>query len=114
VRRKRLFQVGFELMPPTMAAVMERTGWAFDELDLVLCHEASRRFVETGAAQMGDRPHATPKLWSTVERFGNTSTVSLPLQLSEALAAGALFPGAKILALAGSSGVSVAAVTMVW
>ena len=111
---KRLFQVGFELMPPTMAAVMERTGWVFEELDLVICHEASRRFIETGVVQMGDRPHATPKLWSTVERFGNTSTVSLPLQLSEALAAGALFPGAKILALAGSSGVSMAAVTMVW
>lgn len=111
---RKLFEVGFELMPPTMAAVMERTGWTYQELDLVLCHEASRRFVETGVVQMGDRPHGTPKLWSTVERFGNTSTVSLALQLSEALSAGALVPGARVLALAGSSGASMAAVTMVW
>jgi len=111
---RRLYEVGFELMPPTMNAVMERTGWSFGDLDLVLCHEASKRFVEQGVEQMGERPHGTPKLWSTVERFGNTSTVSLPLQLSEAHAAGALVPGAKILALAGSSGVSMAALTMVW
>ena len=110
----RLFEIGFELMPPTMAAVMERTRWSYDELDLVLCHEASKRFVTTGMEQMGNTPHCGPRIWSTVERFGNTSTVSLPLQLSEAHAAGALVPGAKILALGGSSGISMAALTMVW
>ena len=111
---RRLFDVGFRMMPPTFAAVMERTGWGYDELDLVFCHEASKRFVENGMIELGPDGNPGPKIWSTVERFGNTSTVSLPLQLSEAQAAGGLTPGAKILALAGSSGVSMAALTMVW
>src|SRR4029450_3767639 len=111
---RRLYEVGFELMPPTMNAVMERTGWTYDELDLVLCHQAPKPVVARGAEQRGARPHGTPKLGSTVGRCGNTSTVSLPLQLSEAFAAGVLVPGSKILALAGSSGVSMAALTMVW
>jgi 3-oxoacyl-(acyl-carrier-protein) synthase III len=111
---RELFAVGLEMMPPTMAAAMERTGWAYDDLDLVFCHEASKRFVETGMASLGDGKHPGPRIWSTVERYGNTSTVSLPLQMAEARAAGALEPGAKVLMLGGSSGVSMAAVTLVW
>jgi 3-oxoacyl-[acyl-carrier-protein] synthase-3 len=113
---RKIFEVGFAMMPPTMQAVMERTGWRYDELDLVFCHEASKRFVETGIEQMADggRAHPGPQIWSTVERYGNTSTVSLPLQMSEARDAGKLVPGARILALGGSSGVSMAAITMVW
>ena len=111
---RTLFTVGFQMMPPTFAAVMDRTGWRYEELDLVFCHEASKRFVEHGMADLGPDGNPGPKIWSTVERFGNTSTVSLPLQMWEAHTAGALVPGAKVLMLGGSSGVSMAAVTMVW
>jgi 3-oxoacyl-[acyl-carrier-protein] synthase-3 len=111
---RRLFDVGFALMTRTYAAVMERSGWGYDELDLVFSHEASKRFVDDGLAKLGERDNPGPKLWSTVERFGNTSTFSLALQMSEALEAGALTPGAKVLMLGGAAGASMAAVTMLW
>jgi 3-oxoacyl-[acyl-carrier-protein] synthase-3 len=111
---REIFAVGVQMMPPTMEAAMHRTGWNYEDLDLVFCHEASRRFVESGMAQLGDGAHPGPKIWSTVERFGNTSTVSLPLAMAEAREAGMLVPGAKVLLLGGSSGVSMAAVTLVW
>lgn len=108
---RKLFEVGFAMMPPTIAAVLERTGWTWDDVDIVFCHEAHKRFVDDGAASGGA---GVDKIWSTVERFGNTSTASLPLAMAEAKAAGALTPGQKILLVAGSSGMSMAAVTMVW
>jgi 3-oxoacyl-[acyl-carrier-protein] synthase-3 len=107
---RKLFEAGLALMPPTIDAVMQRTGWTYDELDIVFCHEAHKRFVEEGGA-LGGR---VDKIWSTVERFGNTSTVSLPLAIAEASEAGALVPGTKSLLVAGSSGMSMAAMTMVW
>ncbi len=111
---RALFEAGIQMMPPTIAAVLERTGWSYGDLDLVFCHEASRRFVEHGMVAVGDGNHGGPKLWSTVARYGNTSTVSLPLAMSEALAVGALAPGSKVLLLGGAAGMSMAAVTMVW
>src|SRR5262249_22963913 len=108
-----LFEVGFRMMPPTFAAAMDRTGWRYEELDLVFCHEASKRFVEGGMVELGPERNPGPKIWSTVERFGNTSTVSLPLPMWAAYWAGAVCPGAKVLMLGGSSGFSMAAVTMV-
>jgi 3-oxoacyl-[acyl-carrier-protein] synthase-3 len=107
---RRLFEVGLAMMPPTIAAVLARTGWTHEDLDIVFCHEAHKRFVETGAAMIG----GAEKIWTTVERFGNTSTVSLPLAMAEAKAAGALAPGRRVLLIAGSSGMSMAAVTLVW
>jgi len=94
--------------------VMERTAWSYDELDLVFCHQPTKRFVERAIPFLGDAGAQAQKLWWTVERFGNTSTASLPLAMAEAEAAGALVPGAKVLLLAPSSGVSAAALTMVW
>ncbi|HJQ85282.1 MAG TPA: 3-oxoacyl-[acyl-carrier-protein] synthase III C-terminal domain-containing protein, partial [Candidatus Binatia bacterium] len=111
---RELFAAGLQMMPPTMLAAMERTGWTYEELTVVFCHEASKRFVEIGMAELGDGHHPGPRIWTAVERYGNTSTVSLPLQMSEARAAGVLAPGAKVLLLGGSSGISMAAVTMVW
>jgi 3-oxoacyl-[acyl-carrier-protein] synthase-3 len=103
-----------ELMPAVMNAVLAKTGWSYDDLDIVFCHEASRRFIDTGIALVGNPADLEQKIWSTVGRFGNTSTVSLPLAMGEALDAGALTPGAKVLLLGASSGVSVAAATLVW
>jgi len=107
---RRLFEVGLAMMPPTIEAVLTRSGWEYDDLDVVFCHEAHKRFVEEGGA-LGGR---TDKIWSTVERFGNTSTCSLPLAMAEAKAAGALAAGMKALLVAGSSGMSMAALTVVW
>ena len=113
-RGRDLFAAAFGLLYPTMETVMASTGWRYDDLDLIFCHQPTKRFVEHAMPFLGDAASAASKLWATAERYGNTSTTSLPLALAEAEAAGVLVPGAKVLVLAPSSGVSAAAVTMVW
>jgi len=94
--------------------VMRQTGWSYDDLDVIFCHQPTKRFVEHALPLLGAASAASGKLWGTAERFGNTATTSLPLAMAEAEAAGTLIPGSKVLVLAPSSGVSAAAVTMVW
>jgi 3-oxoacyl-(acyl-carrier-protein) synthase III len=109
-----LFTAAFDLLQPTMETVMARTGWSYDDLDIVFCHQPTKQFVEKAVPFLGEASRAVAKLWWTAERYGNTSTASLPLAMTEAAAAGALEPGAKVLVLAPSSGVSAAAMTVVW
>jgi 3-oxoacyl-[acyl-carrier-protein] synthase-3 len=111
---RALIDAILELMPAVMDAALAETGWTYDDLDVVFCHEASRRFIDTGVALIGNPGNLERKIWSTVARFGNTSTASLPLAMSEALAAGALASGARVMLLAAASGISVAAATLVW
>jgi len=107
---RRMYEAGAPRLPHVILAVLERSGWEFEDIDTIFCHEVHKRFVE-GLCGLGG---PIEKIWSTVERFGNTSTVSLPLQMSEARAAGALAPGQKLLLVGCSSGMSLAALTVVW
>ena len=109
-----LFEAAFDLMCPTMEAVMSRTGWSVDDVDVVFCHQPTKTFVERAFSMREGGAPLVRKLWPTAERYGNTSTCSMPLAMFEAKAAGTLVPGAKVLVLAPASGVSAAAVTMVW
>jgi 3-oxoacyl-[acyl-carrier-protein] synthase-3 len=105
---RALFEAAFGLMCPTMDAVMSQSGWGFDDLDVVFCHQPTKVFIDRALSMREDAAAVTRKLWRTAERYGNTSTCSMPLAMSEAKAAGSLFPGAKVLLLAPSSGVSAA------
>ena len=103
------------VMIPATYAVMQKTGWSPGDLDVVFCHQPSKHFIEKALPLAGTLvARGLPKLWINVDRFGNVSTCSLPIAMTEAKAAGALVPGAKVLLLAPASGVSAAAVTLVW
>jgi 3-oxoacyl-[acyl-carrier-protein] synthase III len=108
------FASAFALLGPAMHAVMQRTGWRYDELDVVFCHQPTKRIVEQATRLLAESGGAAERVWGTAERFGNTTTMSLPLAMAEAEAAGTLVPGAKVLLLAPSARGSAAAVTLVW
>jgi 3-oxoacyl-[acyl-carrier-protein] synthase III len=107
---RHMFEIGVTQLPHVVGAVMVRTGWSFEDLDFIFCHEVHKRFID----ELGGVGGPLAKIWSTVERFGNTSTMSLPLAMSEANAAGKLVPGRKVLLVGSCSGMSMAALTMVW
>src|SRR5439155_934262 len=91
---RNLFAAAFGLLYPTMETVMERTGWGYDDLDVIFCHQPTKRFVEKAIPFLGDVGRVAGKLWGTAERYGNTSTTSLALAMSEAEAAGPCVKGA--------------------
>ncbi len=111
---KALFTSSFGLLFPMMMSVMERSGWGPRDVDVAFCHLPSRRFIDEGLQGIGGFSKFAAKLWQNVERYGNMSTCMLPLAMSEAQEAGVLKPGAKLLILAPASGISAAAITMVW
>jgi 3-oxoacyl-[acyl-carrier-protein] synthase III len=107
-------EVAYGMMVPVLDEAMARTGWGHDDLDIFFCHEASRRFIDAVLQELGDAPSVWKKLWRIVERYGNTSTISLPLAMSEAEAAGALVRGKRILLAGPGAGITIAGVTMIW
>src|SRR5262245_18219021 len=109
-----LFMAAAAVMIPAMYAVMVKTGWNLRDLDVVFCHQPSKRFIDNAVPYAGVAAKGLPKLWINVDRFGNASTCSLPIAMTEAKAAGRLVPGAKVLLLAPASGVSAGALTLVW
>jgi 3-oxoacyl-[acyl-carrier-protein] synthase-3 len=78
----------------TMAAVasaaIERAGLTPADVDLVIPHQANIRIIEHVSKSM-DYP--MERIFVNLDRYGNTSAASIPIALSEAVAAGRLKPG---------------------
>ena len=71
------------------------------DIDILIPHQANVRIIEATAK------HANipmEKVYVNVDRYGNTSSASIPIALDEAIEKGRLQPGAKVLMVAFGAG----------
>jgi len=71
-----------------------------EELKLIIPHQANRRIIEAAARRM-ELP--MEKFMVNVERYGNTSSATIPIALHEALETGRIESG-DLIALTGFGG----------
>ena len=65
-----------------------------DDIDLVIFHQANQRIIDSAARELGIDPR---KVFSNLDRYGNTSSASIPLALDEAYQAGRVRRGQNLL-----------------
>ena len=99
----------------TMAAVataaIERAGLTVPEVDLVIPHQANLRIIEHVSKAI-DFP--MEKIFVNLDRYGNTSAASIPIALTEAVAAGRLKPGDVFCTVAFGGGYTSGAFVTRW
>ena len=99
----------------TMAAVataaIQRAGLTVPEVDLVIPHQANLRIIEHVSKAI-DYP--MEKIFVNLDRYGNTSAASIPIALSEAVAAGRLKPGDVFCTVAFGGGYTSGAFVTRW
>jgi 3-oxoacyl-[acyl-carrier-protein] synthase-3 len=83
--------------------VLVKAGYAVDEVDLVIPHQANLRIIESVAKRVG-----TPmkRVYLTIQRYGNMSAATVPVALVEALEDGRVKPHALILTPAFGGGLT--------
>jgi 3-oxoacyl-[acyl-carrier-protein] synthase-3 len=97
---KKLYPFAVRSMEEATRRCADRAGWSPSEIDLFIPHQANLRIIEAVRERLG-----TPadKVYVNIDRFGNTSSASIPIALDECVRAGRLKPGDK-LALAAFGG----------
>ncbi|MFK7736265.1 MAG: beta-ketoacyl-ACP synthase III [Pirellulaceae bacterium] len=78
-------------------------GLTADDIDLVVMHQANVRILDSAIADLG---FPREKVVVNLDRYGNTSSASIPLALDEALAAGQASAGDKVLFCGFGSGLA--------
>jgi 3-oxoacyl-[acyl-carrier-protein] synthase III len=86
-------------------------GWAGDEVDWFIPHQANLRIIEAAAKRVGV---PMERVIVNVDRVGNTSAASIPIALHEAAAAGRLKPGQRIVSVAFGSGITWGGMAFEW
>ena len=88
-------------MAQSVTRLLARTGTRAGDVDLVIAHQANARILDGVAARL-----AVPadKMFSNIDRYGNTSSASIPIALVEAQRSGALKDGDLVVMTAFGAG----------
>lgn len=92
-------------------AVADAAGVTMDDIDLWVPHQANRRIIEAAARRVG---LPMERVMVNIDKYGNTSTATIPLALSDALAEGRIRSGDQVLVAAFGSGLTWAAGLLEW
>jgi 3-oxoacyl-[acyl-carrier-protein] synthase-3 len=90
----RLFRAAVRHLEAAVLNTLKTHGLKLDEVRWFFFHQANARLLHKVTARLGIPQWKTPSL---VERYGNTSSSSVPLALDAAVQAGRLKPGDFIL-----------------
>jgi len=97
---KDVYKFAVAAMCGDLAQVIREAGLTQADVDFVLPHQANLRIIEAAKSKLSIAPE---KYRHNIERFGNTSSASIPILLDELNRAGELHAG-NILALTAFGG----------
>jgi 3-oxoacyl-[acyl-carrier-protein] synthase-3 len=106
---RQVFKLAVTRMPRATRDLLARHGYALEDLDLLVMHQANLRINEAAQRALG-LPDA--KVHNNIERYGNTTSATLPLAFHEARAAGKAPEGALVAFAALGAGLHWGAVLM--
>ena len=108
---REVYKFAVRVLPDALMEAFEANHVLPSQVDHVISHQANLRIVESVLDRVGI-PMA--KCWTNLERYGNTSSASLPLSLDEANRAGRLREGDLIVMMAIGAGMAWGSALLRW
>ncbi|HEX6487818.1 MAG TPA: beta-ketoacyl-ACP synthase III [Candidatus Dormibacteraeota bacterium] len=106
-----VFKFATDIFIRQAEAVARTAGVSMDDIDLWVPHQANRRIIEAAARRIG---LPLERVMINIDRYGNTSTATIPLALNDALAEGRIQTGDKVLMAGFGSGLTWGACLLEW
>jgi len=91
---REVYKFATRVLVSSAQKLLDEVGMTVDDVDVYVPHQANIRIIDHAAKKLGFPPE---KVVVNVEKYGNTSSGSIPLALADAAKDGRLKPGAKVL-----------------
>lgn len=108
---REVFKFAVRQMPESSLHVVEKAGYTKEDVDYLIPHQANIRIMEAARNKLGI---PVEKMATSVKRFGNTSSASIPIALSEAVQNGDVKDGNLIVLVGFGGGLTWGAIAMKW
>lgn len=108
---REVFKFATRVMVSSADAVLEQCGKTIDDVDVYVPHQANKRIIDYAVGKLGIAPEKTVV---NVDRYGNTSSGSIPLALADARAEGRLTEGALVLMTGMGAGLTWGSALLEW
>jgi 3-oxoacyl-[acyl-carrier-protein] synthase-3 len=108
---REVFRFATRVMAQATREVVESSGLEIDDIHLIIPHQANKRIIETAARGL---KLPMDRFVVNVDRFGNTSTASIPIATVEAIQDGRLNPGDRVVFVGFGAGLTWGSVAVQW
>ena len=108
---REVYKYATRQLADSAANALRDAGLTVGDIDQFVFHQANLRIIESVQKALGI---PDDKLFINIEKYGNTSAASVPMALVEAVAAGRIRPGARILMVAFGAGYTAGAAVVEW
>ena len=106
-----VFKFAVKTMNFTTRKVLDKAGLSVEDVDLVIPHQANNRIIEAAVKRLKVSPD---KIFTNLEKYGNTSAGSIPLALGEAMEQGRIKKGDTVVMVGFGAGLTNGAIVMKW
>src|SRR5690242_11439770 len=108
---REVFKFATRVMVSSAEAVLEECGKTVEDIDVYVPHQANVRIIDHAARKLGIPEE---KVVVNVDRYGNTSSGSIPLALADAAGDGRLKPGKLVLMTGMGAGLTWGSALIEW
>lgn len=108
---REVFKFATRVLVQSAQAILDRCGVGIDEIDVYVPHQANVRIIDYATKKLGI---PSERVVINVDRYGNTSSGSIPLALADAQADGRLRPGSLVLMTGMGAGLTWGSALMRW
>jgi 3-oxoacyl-[acyl-carrier-protein] synthase-3 len=108
---REVFKFATRVLVSSAEQVLAACGLTVDDIDVYVPHQANMRIIDHAVRKLGVPPE---RVVTNVDRYGNTSSGSIPLALADAVADGRLRPGKVVLMTGMGAGLTWGSGVMEW
>jgi 3-oxoacyl-[acyl-carrier-protein] synthase III len=108
---REVYRFATRVMVTSAEGLLGACGATIDDVDLYVPHQANKRIIDHAAKHLGLPPE---KVLVNIDRYGNTSSASIPLGLVEAVEDGRIRPGTRVLLSGVGAGLTWGSAYMTW
>ena len=108
---REVFKFATRVLVQSAEALLGRCNLSVEDVDVYVPHQANVRIIDHATKKLG---FPSEKVVVNVERYGNTSSGSIPLALADAVADGRLRPGSLVLMTGMGAGLTWGSALMRW
>ncbi len=108
---REVFKFATRVLVSSASKVLDECGLTVDDVDVYVPHQANKRIIDYAAGKLGIPEE---KVVVNVDRYGNTSSGSIPLALADAVADGRLREGELVLMTGMGAGLTWGSALIEW
>lgn len=108
---KEVFKFAVNAMPSAVNQILKKSGYTIEEINMLIPHQANIRIIDSAVKKLnipGER------VVTTIEKYGNMSSASIPVTLESVHRDGRIKKGDKVVLVGFGAGLTYGATLIEW